>query len=233
MSRADARFETFAKAMRAGTPVDQSDLFDGLDRIERLELEDLIDGFLSSSETVPTDLAAFEATRRDDASLKRLGRAVEGVSGLWPSTLPRLAHQAQLGRDEIAQRLGEELGNPQGAEKIKSYYHDMEWGTLPSSGVNDRVIESLARVLDADAEEIRSAGRFGGGGAQQQLGDTPQEDQPTGKFARASMSVFARTIGADQASSMVPRSPGTGEDAHGRVPDESDWDETDHLFMGG
>lgn len=228
MSRADERFEAFAKAMRAGSPVDSAKLFDDLDRVERLELEDLIDGFLSSSETAPTDLAGFDETRRDDASLERLGRAVTGVSGLWPSTLPRLRNQMRLGRDELADRLVEELGNPSGADKVKGYYHRMEWGDLPSSGVNDRVVESLARILDADADELRRAGRFSGaGGGSGEAGQSQPRDRDR---RRGRFSVFARMIGSNQAASMAAPEPDLGRDQ--RVS-ESDWDETDRLFRGG
>jgi len=236
MSRADERFEAFTLAMRGGNAVDLAAVFDGLDRLERLELEDMIDGFMSSSESAPADLASFEATLQEDPYLDRLGRAVEGVSGLWPSTLPRLRGRAKLGRDEIASRLADELGNPDGSDKIKAYYHDMEWGELPAEGVNDQVIESLARILDAEPDELRQAGSFGS--ASRMSGDAPHRPAETaqhrsgrglGRFA-----VFARMIGTNQEASASPMMsnraptppaiPGTGDDG---------WDETDRLFRGG
>ena len=221
MSLADERFEQFVDSIRAGRRIDHLSLFEGLDRAGRLELADLMDGFVASERSAPTDLDSFEVTRNDDPNLERLGRAMNGVSGLWPAALPRLRNRAQLGRDELVSKLADEIGTPESREKVEEYYHRMEWGSLPASGVNDKVVDSLAGILGADPADLRKSGDFRGSASRD-----PAEDQ--------SPAVFARLVGPGQAADaqQAPASPGTG-DERTDLPSPDDWDETDRLFLGG
>jgi hypothetical protein len=221
MSLADERFEQFVDSIRAGRRVDHDAMFDGLDRGERLELTDLIEGFAASDRSAPVNLDSFEATRNDDPNLERLGRAMNGVSGMWPAALPRLRNRAQLGRDELVSKLADEIGTPGSREKVEEYYHRMEWGSLPASGVNDKVVDSLAGILGADPAELRKSGEFSGSASR----DSAEDQSPA---------VFARLVGPGQAADAQksPASPGTGNERT-ELPSPDDWDETDRLFLGG
>lgn len=134
--------------------------------------------------------------------------ALEGESGLWPSLLPRLRRRARLRREEVVAQLVDLLGLGGGAEKTARYLHELESGTLDSSGVSRRVIEALARVLGTSAEELAAAGDARGlaGGA------------PVAAFLRAEPEVVT-----DAADTAAPSSP----DAH------EEWDAVDRLFRGG
>lgn len=236
MSLADERFEQFVDSIRAGRRVDHDSLFDGLDPAERLELADLIDGFAASGRSAPIDLDMFESARNEDPTLERLGRAMSGVSGMWPSALPRLRNRAQLGRDELVSRLAEDLGAPDSRDKVEAYYHRMEWGSLPADGVNEKVVESLANILGADPGELKRSGRFKGPVGRSGRGDADSRGADFGQAAydSSSRAVFARMVGPGQSADSVdsPASPGTG-DEWADVPSPEDWDETDRLFLGG
>ncbi|MEI6447849.1 MAG: hypothetical protein WCO96_08230 [Actinomycetes bacterium] len=221
MSLADERFEQFVDSIRAGRRVDHNALFDGLDRGERLELTDLIEGFAASERSAPVDLDRFESTRNDDPNLERLGRAMNGVSGMWPAALPRLRNRAQLGRDELVSKLADEIGTPDSREKVEEYYHRMEWGSLPAGGVNDKVVDSLAGILGADPAELRKSGDFRGSASRESVADE-------------SPAVFARLVGPGQAADApnASASPDAGNEMTD-LPSPDDWDETDRLFLGG
>ena len=146
-----------------------------LQRVEgadRGELEALIDGYLARAPRRAFDREAFEASPARGLA-EDLGRALGGVSGSWPALLPRLRHRAELRRADVVARLAAELGA--GAEqtaKVARYYHGMERGTLRAEGVGDRVLEALARVVGATADELRAAGRAAGGAARADPGMT-------------------------------------------------------------
>jgi len=76
-----------------------------------------------------------------------------------PSLLPRLRHRAHLKRSELVARLAEALGVRERADKVGSYYHAMELGSLPPDGVSDRVFEALGQIVGEPARRLRDAGR--------------------------------------------------------------------------
>lgn len=221
MSTIDETFSEFTRAWLAGEEPDPVSALEGFSGTDRLELADLIDGFVELNtgllKTGPVDPAEFERAKASNPILQRIGRSVAGVSGVWPSMLPRLRERAQLNREDIVQRLSAELGNPQGAEKIGDYYHRMEWGDLPAAGVNDRVLEALARVLGSDAEALRQSG----------LRD---ESQGSGSFddpavTQARVQAFARFSAGENVDFTDFQT--------NAATDKSAWDETDTLFLGG
>ncbi len=56
----------------------------------------------------------------------------------------RLRERAQVKRAELVERLAEALGRRPSEEKVASYYHEMEQGSLDSEGVSRAVLEALA-----------------------------------------------------------------------------------------
>src|SRR5918993_313740 len=70
-------------------------------------------------------------------------RSLAGSAGLWPALLPRLRAQARLRRSDLVAELAARLGAQSRQEKVASYYHEMEQGLLPASGVSDTVLEAL------------------------------------------------------------------------------------------
>jgi len=123
----------------------------------RAELEALLDGYLARAPRRSFDHAAFEASPAR-AVADALDRSIVGVSGSWPALLPRLRDRARLRRAELVARLAESLGFPDRADRVGGYYHAMEQGTLPASGVSDRVLEALGRIVGESASALRAAG---------------------------------------------------------------------------
>ena len=163
--------QQFIQADRAG----EADPLAYLERVEgadRAELAALIDGYLARAPRRPFDREGFE-TSRARAVTEEVGRSLGGVSGEWPALLPRLRHRAKLRRAQVVANLAEALG-ARGAqtEKVARYYHGMEQGTLPADGVSDRVLDALARIVGATAQELRDAGRAAGGSARRGVSGT-------------------------------------------------------------
>ncbi|HEV2874696.1 MAG TPA: hypothetical protein VGW14_06055 [Thermoleophilaceae bacterium] len=171
---------------------------------DRPLLAALIDAFLEEAprrELSEDALGGQAAAVTDDVH-----RTLAGTSGLWPALLPRLRGRARLRRAEVVSQLAARLG-AQGRqqEKVGLYYHQMEQGLLPESGVSDTVLEALGRIVGYTAEALRKAGQLPAPGP-------PRTDEGAA-FARATYGEPAEPSGA------APR------------PDA--WDEVDRLFRGG
>lgn len=138
---------------RAGGVADPAAYLARVSGLDRLELEALIDAYLARAPRRPFDRAAYEAS-----PARGVVAALAGVSGTWPALLPRLRHGARLRRAELVARLAAELGVGGREAKVASYYHAMEQGTLPASGVSDRVLEALGRIVGESAATLRAAG---------------------------------------------------------------------------
>jgi hypothetical protein len=191
-------FEEFIAEDRAGGVADPAAYLARASGPERAELEALIDGYLARAPRRAFDRAAFEAS-----PAARVVASLAGSSGTWPALLPRLRDRARLKRDALVARLAAELGVAGREAKVAFYYDAMEQGTLASSGVSDRVLEALGRIVGESAAVLRAAGTFA---------PPPPPRAP----ARAA---FAR--GAAPPSMAAPS-------AGGPMPDE-----VDRLFTGG
>lgn len=167
MSDVERLLQEFIRDDREGGEADPLAYLKRADGDDRAELEALIDAYLARAPRRPFDAEAFEASGAR-AITEEIGRSLGGLSGEWPALLPRLRHRARLKRAEVVAALASELGasGPQ-AEKVARYYHGMERGTLPATGVSDRVLEALGRVVGVSAERLREAGRAAGGSAPQ------------------------------------------------------------------
>lgn len=168
---------------------------------DRPFLAALIDAFL---EEAPRRDFAADDPRAAEAT-EQVHRALAGASGLWPALLPRLRGRARLRRTEVVSQLAARLGAQGQQEKVGLYYHRMEQGLLPESGVSDTVLEALGRIVGYTAEGLRKAGRLPAPGP-------PRTDEGA-VFARATYGEPAEPAGA-------PAPPET-------------WDEVDRLFRGG
>src|SRR5919106_523740 len=69
---------------------------------------------------------------------------------------PFLARTSGVEREQLAARLGAQSKQ----EKVASYYHEMEQGRLPASGVSDTVLEALGKIVGYGKEALRTAGQM-------------------------------------------------------------------------
>ena len=193
-----------------GTPPDPLPYLQRVPGSERAALAARIEQVLLSLPRRSWDPDGFEATL-DSPLMREIETAVRGSSGLWPALLPRLRNAARLKRREVVQRLTADLGVTGREAKVERYYHEMEQGRLDESGVSDRVLGALARILGTSAETLREAGGALGSAT---LGAQGQ-----------SSPVYARTALPDPAYGLAERPPPAER------PEEP-WDEVDELFAG-
>ena len=203
----------FVEAHLGGRDPDPWEYIGRLEGGEREELEALIDAYYMDAPPRPWDAEAFggsEAERVVDA----IDRSFRGRAGRWPAVLPRLRNRARLKRSELVARLTEALGVGDREEKVGGYYHQMEQGLLPSSGVSKRVLDALAQILGVSADLLRNAGR-----------------PLTTDAGDADDAVFARTARPTPEWQLehAEAAPAPGAAAER----DAEWDEVDELFRGG
>lgn len=211
MSDVDRLLSEYIAEHRAGGEADPLAYLEKLEGTDRAELAELIDAYLVRSPGHEWDPAAFAGSASERLA-ERIGQSLAGQSGLWPVVLPRLRDRARIKRDEVVGRLAEALGAGEKQEKVEGYYHGMEHGSLPSTGVSERVLDALGEIVGASGEFLKRIGEpFG-------AGPGPAEGP-----------VFARTSAADadyaaeEAAAPAQRAPEPAEE----------WDEVDQLFRGG
>ena len=208
MADVERLLQKFIAEDRAGGVPDPLLFLEQVSGTDRDELEALIDRYLADAPRRPFDAAAFAASPARSVA-EDLGRSLAGAGGAWPALLPRLRHRARLRRAELVARLSAELGVEGREAKVGAYYHQMEQGTLPASGVSDRVLEALSRILGERSERLREAG--------------------ASLRARSSAAdadvAFARLAEPDPAFAETAPPPAA-------AVDESRRDEVDELFTG-
>ena len=156
----------FAEYTEAGSP-DPTPFLEQVSGRDRAELVALIDAFLERAPRRQFDPEALRSSRAAGVA-ESVHRSLAGSSGIWPSLLPQLRNKARLQRADLVSQLAERLGAAGKNEKVGLYYHQMEQGLLPASGVSDSVLEALGRIIGYGAEALRKAGEMpapGGGGA--------------------------------------------------------------------
>jgi hypothetical protein len=133
-------------------------------------------------------------------------RTLAGSAGLWPVLLPRLRNQARIKRADLVAELAARLGAQSKQEKVASYYHEMEQGRLPASGVSDSVLEALGKIVGYGKDALRSAGGM---------------PAPGGRSPEAG-AVYTRTTRSEEPEkeAVAPARP-------------EEWDEVDRLFRAG
>jgi hypothetical protein len=169
MTDVNRLLEEFIAEDRAGGVADPSEYLARVSGVDRAELAALIDGYLARAPRRAFDRAAFEAS-----PARAVVASLAGSSGTWPALLPRLRDRARLRCAELVARLTSDLGVGGREAKVAAYYHAMEQGTLPASGVSDRVLEALGRIVGESAAVLRAAG----------AATTPPAAEPGTAFAR-------------------------------------------------
>jgi hypothetical protein len=192
-------FEEYKEAFRTGSG-DPRPFLERAAPADRALLTALIDAFL---EQAPRGASSSPAAA---AAVDEVERTLAGTSGLWPALLPRLRGRARLRRAEVVSQLAARLGAQRQREKVALYYHQMEQGLLPESGVSDTVLDALGRIVGHTAEALRKAGQMPAPGP-------PRPDEGAA-FARATYGEPAEPSAAGP-------------------PAREAWDEVDRLFRGG
>jgi len=215
MSDVDRLLSEYISEHRAGSEADPVGYLEQLEGTDREELAALLDAYLQRAPGREWDPEAFRGSAAEQLT-QSLSKSLEGRAGLWPVVLPRLREQAKVKRADLVEALAQALGVGASKEKVATYYHEMEQGSLESTGVSDRVLDALGRLVGASAESLRRAG--------QNLGQAVAlEDRADAAFTRMQHAAPEYTD-ADAAKTPAPaRSLGTAEE----------WDEVDELFRGG
>jgi len=185
MTTIDDRYNEIEEALANGRPFGDIDPFTGLAEHEQDELANRLEKLTGEWINRAVEPDELDRAIANDPQLERIKRSVEGQSGMWPSMLPRLREREGIGRDELAQQLAEQLGASD-PEKVRRYYHRMEWGRLPGAGVSDTVLDKLSALLDADVSELKESGN-------PQLGKQKATQKQRTRTART----FARFVGGN------------------------------------
>jgi hypothetical protein len=199
----------YKRAHRSGAESDPRPFLARLAGSEREQLAGLIDAYLARAPRRHFD----EAGLRDSpamAVVESLQRSLAGSGGLWPSLLPRLRTQAQIKRADLVAELAARLGAQSQQAKVAAYYHQMEQGLLPASGVSDSVLEALGTIVGSTRDALRRAGELPAAGGSAAEGGAV--------FAR---SAYPRETDPEAASSQAA------------PMQEPEWDQVDRLFRGG
>lgn len=158
-TKIDELMKRFVAAWEAGE-LDPKPFLAMVSGEEREDLEHQIDLFLLTAPPRKWDHAGFSSSRAE-AITDRVVEASRCPSGAWPEVIPALMVENRLQREEVVAELAEDLGagDPAEARQVGDYFHRMTWGTLEASGVSDRVLDSLARILRTSGDALREAGR--------------------------------------------------------------------------
>jgi hypothetical protein len=195
----------YKEAHRSGGEADPERFLSRLSGVEREQLSGLIDAYLERAPRREFDAAALRDSSAA-AVADSVQRTLAGSAGLWPVLLPRLRNQARIKRADLVAELAARLGAQSKQEKVASYYHEMEQGRLPASGVSDSVLEALGKIVGYGKDALRSAGGM---------------PAPGGRPHEAG-AVYTRTTRREEPE----------KEAVAPAPPE-EWDEVDRLFRAG
>jgi hypothetical protein len=207
MTDVDQLLSEYKDAHRSGDDADPRPFLARASGADRELLAALIDAYLERAPRRDFDAEAFQASPAA-AVAEGVQRSLAGASGMWPALLPALRTQARLRRAEVVAQLAARLGAQSQQDKVAGYYHQMEQGLLPESGVSDTVLEALGKIVGWTADALRKAGQMPAPG--------PPRTDPGAVFARTHRS----------AAPPDAEAPAPGE------PAGEDWDEVDRLFRG-
>jgi hypothetical protein len=209
MSDVERLLAEYKQAHQKGGDHDPNPFLARTSGVEREQLAALIDAYLERAPRREFDAAAFRDSQAAGVA-DSAHRALAGSAGLWPVLLPRLRNQARIRRADLVAELAARLGAQSQQEKVATYYHEMEQGRLPASGVSDTVLEALGKIVGYGKDALRSAGQMPAPGA------AAPEAGP----------VYART---------APRlgGPAPEAEAPAAAAGPEEWDEVDRLFRAG
>jgi hypothetical protein len=198
-------FANYKVLHKSGSEADPRPFLERLEGTDREQLAGLIEAYLARAPRRPQ----HKPTSAAAAVAESLERSLAGSSGLWPALLPRLRNRARIRRADLVAELAARLGAQAQQPKVASYYHQMEQGLLPASGVSDTVLEALGRIVGYGREGLRQAGAM------------PAPGGP----APAAGAVFTRPVHGDVPAPEEARQPSA-------APAEAEWDQVDRLFRG-
>jgi hypothetical protein len=201
----------YKEAHQGGGDADPRPYLARVSGVDRELLAGLIDAYLAEAPRRPFSAAAFAASRAAPVA-EEVERSLAGAGGMWPTLLPRLRARAQLRRSELVAQLAERLGAQGQQDKVGLYYHQMEQGLLPESGVSETVLDALGKIVHSTASALRKAGQMPAPGP-------PRTDEGA---------VFARETYGEPAAP-----PADAEEPAARERRDGEWDEVDRLFQGG
>jgi hypothetical protein len=202
----------YKEAHRGGGEADPRPYLERVPGVDRDLLAGLIDAYLAAAPRRPFSAAALGESRAAPVA-EEVERSLAGAGGMWPALLPRLRARARLRRAELVAQLAARLGAQAQQDKVGLYYHQMEQGLLPESGVSETVLEALGKIVDSTASALRKAGQMPAPGP-------PRTDEGA-VFARATYGAPAAEGPADEAEPAA------------RERSREEWDEVDRLFRGG
>jgi hypothetical protein len=197
----------YKQAHRQGDDADPRPYLARVSGVDRELLAGLIDAYLEDAPRRPFSTEAFGESRAAPVA-EDVQRSLAGAGGMWPALLPRLRARARLRRAEVVAQLAARLGAQAQQDKVGLYYHQIEQGLLPESGVSETVLDALGKVVGSTASALRRAGQLPAPGP-------PRTDEGA---------VFARATYGEPAPPAEAAEP----------PDRAEqWDEVDRLFRGG
>jgi hypothetical protein len=210
MSAVERLFAEYKESYAGAGEADPAAFLSQVSGVERTTLEALIDAYLERAPRREFSATAFRDSRSAPVA-ESVHRSLSGVSGLWPTLLPRLRAQARVRRADLVAELAARLGAQSQREKVADYYHEMEQGRLPAAGVSNTVLEALGKIIGSSAAALRSAGSL---------------PAPGGAAGGIEAPAFTRTTGAaEPALDAAPAAPPAAP--------PGEWDEVDRLFRGG
>jgi hypothetical protein len=202
----------YKEAHQGGGDADPRPYLARVSGVDRELLAGLIDAYLTEAPRRPFSAAAFAESQAAPVA-EEVERSLAGAGGMWPALLPRLRARARLRRTELVAQLAARLGAQGQQDKVGLYYHQMEQGLLPESGVSDTVLDALGKIVDSTASALRKAGQLPAPGP-------PRTDEGA---------VFARATYGEPAADV----PAEAEELAARERPVEEWDEVDRLFRGG
>jgi hypothetical protein len=144
---------------KAGGEADPRVYLERVEGLDRAELATLIDAYLARSPGREWDADLYKGSPAERVT-EDFARSLEhGSAGWWPTLLPQLRKRLGIQRGQVVATLSEALGAAGEEERVADYYHQMERGTLDSSGVSDRVLDALAGIYGTSAKLLREIGK--------------------------------------------------------------------------
>jgi hypothetical protein len=209
MSDVERLLAEYKRAHRSGAASDPRPFLERVSGTDREQLAGLIDAYLARAPRSRFDEAGF----RDSPAMavaESVQRSLSGAGGLWPALLPRLRTRARIRRADLVAELAARLGAQSQQAKVAGYYHQMEQGLLPASGVSDTVLDALGSIVGSTRDALRRAGELPAAGGPAAEGGA----------------VFARRSYLREPDALLAAGESTPEIDAG-------WDEVDRLFRGG
>ncbi len=152
----DARFESFKASYLAGDG-NPAPMLDGLGPEDRRRLMRKIEAWLDTDPKVEVtlDMMNLQANRK---VTQRVVAELDGATGGLSALLTGMRRKLQMRQSEVVDDLADALdADDQEKAKIESYYHDIEYGNLPSRGITDQAFDLLAKVFRTDRKTLKAA----------------------------------------------------------------------------